>query len=234
MVHFFSEEVHQKWDKHCSAPGTEPLGRTLEVVTDFEPAAAEAFEAKNKAALLEADLSESESEDEVVGNDEEGQVKEAPGPKWGIHALPLDHTPLAPYLEKGQNITTFEREGACVVCHQDLDHEKGLYAICSSGDCEGVGHLDCWGRHLLHQRGEEDEDSTVILPMQGRCPKCNGAVRWSDMMRELTLRTRGQKEIDKVLRKSKRAAGVTKAKSKTSTKSTAKGKRRNPKATAIV
>lgn len=221
MVHFFDQEVHRKWDKHCSTPGLEPLRKTLEVVTDFKPAAAEAFEAKNKATLLDDDLRE--SEDEVSEIDEDEQSKVAAGPKWGIHALPLDHTPLAPYLEKAQNITTFEREGACVVCHQDLDHDQGLYAICSSGDCEGVGHLDCWGRHLLHQpRGEED--STVILPMQGRCPKCDGAVRWSDMMRELTLRTRGEKEVDKLLRKSRRAAGVNKAKSKTGTKSKAKSK----------
>ncbi|TDZ35703.1 Structure-specific endonuclease subunit SLX1 [Colletotrichum spinosum] len=61
---------------------------------------------------------------------------EPPAP-WGIHALPLDHAPLKPYVEKGQSITAFEREGSCVVCHGDLPHGQGLLAICSNDHCEG-------------------------------------------------------------------------------------------------
>lgn len=215
-LHFFDREVHDKWGKYSSNKDVEPLPKTLEVATDFEPVCGQATTGSTQTDFLQDDSSV--SEDEASEKDDEVAVKPV-GPKWGIHALPLDHLPLTPYLEKGQDIITFEREGTCVVCHEHLDHGKGLYAICSHGSCEGVGHLNCWSRHILHQQGE-NQDSAVILPMQGRCPNCDGVVRWGDMMRELTLRTRGQKEVDKLLKRSRKAAGTK----KTKTKSPAKGK----------
>ncbi|KUI52569.1 Structure-specific endonuclease subunit SLX1 [Cytospora mali] len=225
-LHLFDRDVFARWEKYCAASGVEPLRKTLEVVTDFKPLAVEEAEARKegiaeasqkkkkktttttKKEKQEAKLSE---EAETTEEEEEKAGDEATGePEWGVHALPLDYTPLAPYLEKGQDINSFEREGDCIVCQQQLEHDKGLYAICSNGECEGVGHLDCWSRHLLHQQGDSADE--VILPMEGRCPKCSGVVRWGDMMRELTLRVRGQKEVEKILKKSRRANGISKAK----------------------
>lgn len=245
-LHFFDEVVYGQWCKHCATAGVAPLRSTLEVVTDFKPAAVEDSVAKanifedslsvdddagdlSEVDLSEADINEADINEADIseGSNSEGDdaIKDdqPPGPSWGIHALPLDHLPLATYLEKGQEITTFEREGTCVVCRQYLDHDGGLYAICPAGECEGVGHLDCWSRHLLRQR-REDGDDTVVLPMEGQCPECRSAVQWSDMMKELTLRTRGQTEVDRLLRKSRRAAGVTKTKAKAKTKTKTKTK----------
>ncbi|KAJ0116995.1 GIY-YIG catalytic domain-containing protein [Diaporthe amygdali] len=215
-LHMFDQGVHARWEKYLAGTGVEPLQKTLEVVTDFKPAAVVGAEARQKEAAERAasDSVDKESDEEAKGDEEEPE-----GPKWGIHTLPLDYAPLAPYLEKGQNVTTFEREGNCVVCLQHLEHGKGLFAICPNGECEGMGHLDCWSRHLLHQQGDSDGN---VLPLEGRCPKCDGAVRWGDMMKEMTLRVRGQKEVDKVLKKSRRAAGLTKAKAKTKGKAKAK------------
>ncbi|KAI3393090.1 hypothetical protein diail_4761 [Diaporthe ilicicola] len=216
-LHLFDRDVHARWQKYLAGTGVEPLRTTLEVVTDFKPDSVAEAESRKKEDARQRLL---ENADDEEGEEDEGEEEAPEGPRWGIHALPLDYAPLAPYLEKGQNVTTFEREGNCVVCLQHLDHGKGLYAICSNGECEGVGHVDCWSRHLLHEQGENDE---MILPVEGSCPKCGGVVRWGDMMRELTLRVRGQKEVDKVLKRSKRSAGVTKpkAKSKGKTKSKA-------------
>jgi len=79
--------------------------------------------------------------------------------------------------------------------------------------------LDCWSRHLLHQRGDDDGG---VLPVDGRCPKCSSVVKWGDMMREMTLRVRGQKEVEKVLKRHRRAAGVTKSKANPKGKAKAK------------
>lgn len=48
-------------------------------------------------------------------------------------------------------------------------------------------------------------DKESILPVEGRCPKCHGPLRWGDMMTELTLRLRGAKEVDKLLKKQRNA-----------------------------
>lgn len=195
------------------------------MLTDFAPPTAveveeerkEAEEKKNKAIkmILQKGLTEEEDEEDYVDRlIEEGEEDDVSGEgqSWGIHALPLDYAPLGSYVEKAQNIFSFEREDKCVVCHQHLEHDKGLYAICSHRGCEGVGHLDCWSRHLLHQKGEDNDDG-VLLPIDGQCPKCRGAVKWADMMKELTLRTRGQKEVEK-LKKRRKAANAKTSKAK--------------------
>ncbi|ROW15963.1 hypothetical protein VPNG_02589 [Cytospora leucostoma] len=231
-LHIFDRDVFARWGRYCAASGVEPLRSTLEVVTDFGPAAVEEEETegtpkkKRRATKEEKKLLETEEDKVATESDDQGDVvgnEAIAKPNWGIHALPLDHSPLALYLEKGQEISIFEREGNCIICQQQLEHEKGLYAICSNGECEGVGHLDCWSRHLL-QQGDGDDAQGFILPMEGQCPKCSGRVKWSDMMKELTLRVRGQKEVEKVLKRNKRAAGATEAKTKGTAKTKAKPK----------
>jgi structure-specific endonuclease subunit SLX1 len=129
----------------------------------------------------------------------DGESSESPAQPCGIHALPLDYAPIKDYVAKTQSIFTFEREGDCVVCGEHLLSGEGLYAACSSSGCEGVGHVSCWSQHLL---GKETGDH--ILPVSGHCPKCHGDVKWSDMMKELTLRMRGPKEVEKLLKKPRR------------------------------
>ncbi|PSR76960.1 hypothetical protein BD289DRAFT_456843 [Coniella lustricola] len=202
-LHFFDREVYSQWDKYCSSADVGPLSRSLEIVTDFRSPAAALAGTTTQTAFLEDGFSSGEEECSDTSDKE----------------------------EKGQDITTFEREGDCVVCHQQLDHDKGLHAICSQAGCEGVGHLDCWSRHLLSQQVQEEDSSSVILPMDGQCPQCHGLVKWSDMMKELTLRTREPMELDKLVKRRKKAA-LAKAK-KESTKTAAVGKRKNKEKVAV-
>jgi structure-specific endonuclease subunit SLX1 len=169
-LHFFAPAAHSAWLATCDV-ATEPLRSDLKIATDFGPNGTKS--AKSAAA-------------------EEGSEPEA----WGIHSLPLDYTPMKEYAEKTRSIISFEREGKCVVCKEELDHGAGLHVVCSNGSCEGVGHLTCWSRHLLAQEG----DGEAMMPTHGRCPSCQGAVKWSDMMKELTLRERSPKEVDKLLK----------------------------------
>lgn len=230
-LHFFDRDVYHKWDKYCASPGLTPLRSSLAVLTDFGPATpTEAEEHKNQAIkkLLHKGFMELEDEEDDDGGMDAEQDHDADtaAQGWGIHALPLDYKPFGSYIEKAQNITSFEREGKCVVCHQHLEHDKGLHAICSNDGCEGVGHVDCWSRHMLHQKGEGDDDG-ILLPLDGQCPKCQGVVKWADMMRELTLRTRGQKDVELLLKRRKRAANAkakaSKAKEKALEKAQAPG-----------
>ncbi|KAF4970419.1 hypothetical protein FZEAL_10043 [Fusarium zealandicum] len=129
-----------------------------------------------------------------------GPPKESPSEPWGINALPLDYTPMKGYVEKVHNVVSFEREGKCVHCHEELETRKGLQPMCPNDGCEAMGHLDCWSKHAL--RGEDDG---TLIPRSCTCPSCGGAIQWGDMMKELTLRVRGPKEVEKLLKKKRRA-----------------------------
>ncbi|QYS94999.1 Structure-specific endonuclease subunit SLX1 [Trichoderma simmonsii] len=119
---------------------------------------------------------------------------------WGIHALALDYSPMKDYIEKAHNVTSFERQGQCIHCRKEMQPEQGLYAMCPNDGCEAMGHIDCWSKHAL-----AGDEPGAIIPTSCKCPACSGEIRWGDMMKELSLRTRGTKEVEKLLKKKKRA-----------------------------
>lgn len=119
---------------------------------------------------------------------------------WGIHALPTDYSPMKEYVEKAHNVVSFERQGQCVHCREDMEPSQGLYAMCPNDGCEAMGHLDCWSRHAL----AADDDATAVIPNRCTCPSCSGEIRWADMAKELSLRTRGGAEVEKLLKKKRK------------------------------
>ncbi|KAK4446616.1 hypothetical protein QBC34DRAFT_411065 [Podospora aff. communis PSN243] len=202
-LHFFAPEVHATWKKWCST-ASEPLRESLVVVTDF----GQATVTKPKKAAPKPPTEDTEGE--TTGD----SAMEDAEPPWGIHALPLDYEPIKEYVVKSQNIFEFEQEGNCVVCREAIVSGEGLHAICTNDGCVGVGHLSCWSRHFLP--GADTEGDGNILPIQGQCPKCKGDVQWGDMMKELTLRTRGQKDVEKLLKTKRKRATKPKASQKAS------------------
>lgn len=122
--------------------------------------------------------------------------------EWGIHALPLDYYPLKEYAKKAHDVVSFEQEGQCVHCHKSLEPGKGLHPMCSNEGCSAMGHLDCWGNHAL-------DGGDSVIPNSCRCPACGGEVRWGDLMKELSLRVRGEKEVEKLLKKKRRGRQAT-------------------------
>lgn len=120
----------------------------------------------------------------------------------GIYSLPLDYWPMKEYIEKAHNVVSFERQGKCAHCHEEMEPDQGLYAMCPNDGCEAMGHLDCWSKRAL----ASDDDPEAILPNSCDCPSCGGNIRWGDMIKELSLRTRGAGEVEKLLKKKRRLA----------------------------
>ncbi|KAI1329846.1 GIY-YIG catalytic domain-containing protein [Xylariaceae sp. FL0255] len=195
-LHFFAPEAHQAWVKWCETQANgkngdaERLRATIPVFTDFGPGAGSGERVDDASTATTA-----------ATTSEEHPEGDRP---WGIHALPLNYTLLKPYVEKTKSLYGFEREGNCVVCGETLHPNEGLYATCSNTGCEGTGHVTCWSRHFL-SKGEGNDnaegDDGDIIPISGTCPNCDGEVMWGDMMMEMSLRVRGQKEVEKLLKK---------------------------------
>ncbi|TPX09551.1 uncharacterized protein E0L32_009294 [Thyridium curvatum] len=172
-LHFFAPDVFTAWERWCNQ-SKETLGASRQVVTDFGPGAVTTA----SSAQAGADSTAEES--------------------WGIHSLPLDYAPVKGYVAKGRQLFDFEQQGDCVVCEEPMRPDDGLYALCPNDGCDGVGHLRCWSRHMLDKEPRSADEP--IIPVQGSCPKCGSDIEWGHMMKELSLRVRGQKEVDKLLR----------------------------------
>ena len=196
-LHFFNREVFAAWEKWCAAASAR-LRESLAVVTDF------GSQATRSAAAAKG------REKVAVSGDGQGEA-EGPEP-WGIHGLPLDYEPIKEYVAKGQDIFEFERQGSCLVCREPMLAGQGLHALCSNDGCDGAGHVSCWSRHLV--KGGEGAN---VVPVQGQCPKCKGEVHWGVMMTELTLRVRGQKDVEKLLNRKRKRATKKTAKASSST-----------------
>jgi structure-specific endonuclease subunit SLX1 len=132
--------------------------------------------------------------DTAFGNENDSPTKRKAKVPHGIAALTVDYFNEKPHVEKGKNIVDFEREGSCAICHNELEHDAGIYTICPNPGCESVTHLTCLGQHFLND--EED----ALVPVKGQCPACKAEIRWADVVKELTLRMRGQKEVEKLLK----------------------------------
>jgi structure-specific endonuclease subunit SLX1 len=134
---------------------------------------------------------------EVEDSAEEGHQK-----RHGIEALCVDYRDMKAQVEKGKEIVDFEREGSCSLCHTELEHDAGIYAICPHPGCESVTHLACLSTEFL--KGDE---KGALVPIQGTCPECKKETRWVDVVKETSLRMRGQKEVEKLLRVKRREKG---------------------------
>jgi structure-specific endonuclease subunit SLX1 len=57
--------------------------------------------------------------------------------------------------------------------------------------------MTCLSKHFLK------DESDSMLPIKGTCPNCNAELRWVDVVKELSLRMRGQKEVQKLLKETR-------------------------------
>lgn len=89
----------------------------------------------------------------------------------------------------------------CHICQERIEVETNLFNICLHPDCQALTHLSCLSNRFLKQ-----ERSGAIVPIQGTCPSCKSPSTWADLMRLLTLRTRGEKEVTKLLKKRRKGA----------------------------
>ncbi|TVY26925.1 Structure-specific endonuclease subunit slx1 [Lachnellula hyalina] len=170
-LRFFSADVHKAWTKWTKVTA-ESIRDSLPVIQDFSPV------------------------DQVSSGDESGSSPKNKKRKTthGIAALPIDYTNQKTHVVIGKEIVEFEREGSCKICKRNLEHDAGIYTICPSPGCESVTHLTCLSKHFL--RGDEE----TLVPIKGHCPSCNTELRWVDVVKELSLRMRGQKEVEKLLK----------------------------------
>ncbi|OBT82254.1 hypothetical protein VE02_09210 [Pseudogymnoascus sp. 03VT05] len=94
--------------------------------------------------------------------------------------------------EKGEEVE--EEEGVmglgnCAACGQG----GGIMSICSSSECGVATHITCLAKHGLRDEtttgkvGEPEQ----ILPVSSKCPRCAGAMSWSDVAGQVTGRIRG-------------------------------------------
>jgi structure-specific endonuclease subunit SLX1 len=181
-IRFFSPDVHKSWLKWTDT-ATEPLRPSLSIITDF-PA------------------------EETCPVDENGG--ETSTPAHGIAALNILYENNKLHVSKARDIIAQGREGLCGVCQQDLKNDPGIHTTCPNPGCEGVTHMSCLSKHFLRSDEDKQNEGTLI-PIKGLCPSCKTEILWIDVVKEVSLRMRGQKQVEMLLKekRARKAKGTT-------------------------
>ncbi|KAE8150109.1 structure-specific endonuclease subunit slx1 [Aspergillus avenaceus] len=122
-----------------------------------------------------------------------------------VQQIQPDYSKISGYLEKAAFRLDDPGDLRCSICRVLVDPKDELVVVCPQERCYCINHLLCLSARFL----DSTRDPERLVPMSGTCPECRQIVEWPLVMQELTLRNRGKKELEAVLRKKKRSDGRT-------------------------
>jgi structure-specific endonuclease subunit SLX1 len=116
-----------------------------------------------------------------------------------IRGIPVAYEDCKPYVEKSRSTLGEGRRHSCSVCRKDTSTDDSLVLLCPHESCQSTSHIACLSQKFLAEESNKD----AFVPIQGTCPSCQSLIKWSDMMKELSLRMHGEEEL-KTMFKTKR------------------------------
>ncbi|CAN9089640.1 unnamed protein product [Alternaria alternata] len=116
-----------------------------------------------------------------------------------IRAIPVAYEDCKTHVEKSKMMLGDDQKRVCAVCKEDVSPDTSLVLFCPVETCHVVSHMACMSQKFL----AEESNIDAFIPVQGTCPSCRSSLRWSDLMKELSLRMYGEEEL-KVMFKTKR------------------------------
>jgi structure-specific endonuclease subunit SLX1 len=176
-VNFFCEDVYRVWQTWCERVDGR-LPHHIKIRLDLK-------EEQDGAGTTSVGLLSKRRRLDLVGN-------------GGVEGVDTTYASLRQTLEKGQFVFDHDEQLDCDVCKNPLALDQDLIVICPHGACRSISHVECLSKLFLAE-GEGQADA--IVPISGNCPSCAKGVRWVTLMKELSLRIRGAKEVQKILKK---------------------------------
>ncbi|KAF2245948.1 GIY-YIG-domain-containing protein [Trematosphaeria pertusa] len=113
-----------------------------------------------------------------------------------IRAIPIAYEDCKAHVEKARTLLGDSQERSCGVCRKKAN---GKVLVCPVGTCPTVTHMICLSQRFLAEEGTQD----ALIPIEGTCPGCHAPVKWGTLVKELSLRMYGQKEIEAMFKPKK-------------------------------
>jgi structure-specific endonuclease subunit SLX1 len=132
---------------------------------------------------------------QLILSDEMPPVSAAERTKYipsAISNINVTYEACKPHVEKSRALLESRRPLSCATCRERLEHDRDLFLICPLDGCRAVSHLACLSRAFL----EEENKGDAFIPVKGTCPGCRTKVSWITLIKELSLRLRGQEEVE--------------------------------------
>lgn len=120
-----------------------------------------------------------------------------------VQSLDIGYGQLKLWIARSLELTG-NRSNRCSICARAIVGQGHAMLVCPEASCCATSHLACLARTFL-----DGQDGKSAIPLSGKCTKCNTQLRWADLVKELSLRTRGEKEVALLFkRRQRRGKGV--------------------------
>ena len=119
--------------------------------------------------------------------------------KGGIEGLDAGYSGLKNHVEKSIFFLAEDEALKCAVCAKNMGVETAMALVCPREDCRTASHMSCLATKFIEDEGA----GAAVTPTSGRCPGCKEELQWIDLIKELSLRARGEKEVAQLMKKLK-------------------------------
>lgn len=116
-----------------------------------------------------------------------------------LEKIDVTYSPLKTHVEKSMSILADRETIACSLCSEKLHHKRKAVLICNESTCKTVTHMSCLAEHF--STGTETQ---AMVPDNGTCPGCHKRLAWIDLVKEMSLRVRGERETALLMKKSRK------------------------------
>lgn len=193
-VRFFSTEMHGVWQE---TRADQPGSLKAEFDDRLDP-----VEWPKIPKYLTQKKTEQQSAEEKKRDEELLKEAEAFVP-LAIRSLDANYLDVKEHLVKSLSLES-QVHGPCNLCSERLSPQDTAVVICPCETCRARYHLVCMASHMLSTPSSE----IINLPVAGRCPECKTELQWTQLMKEMSLRVRGQKEVAKLMKPTRKRKGV--------------------------
>jgi structure-specific endonuclease subunit SLX1 len=192
-VRFFATDVYKvftEWDEGSNHHVRTGIDITLDPLATPEP--------PKKRRTKKGETTEIQTEGAVE------PLLPKPNP---IERLDFGYLGMKPYLEKSKEKIVPGANITCAVCKVRIEVENSLTLVCPHHGCNATSHLQCLSAEFVRQENGNATNEDSVVPLEGSCPSCNTPTNWRTLVQELSLRTRGQKEVEKLSKKPRKKKG---------------------------
>lgn len=187
-LRFFSEDAYRSWVTWCGRIDTHIRAG---INVHFDPAHTRAQDEETE--FTSAQPAQRTRKADLIG-------------KGGVDGVDPTYARLRGVFEKSKFLLDEDDGQTCSVCQGDVDLHKSLFVLCHNDDCRSMSHITCLADSSLKSDG-----SASIVPRMGICPTCKQKHPWPELMQQVTLRTRGIKEVQKLQGKKGKTTAATAA-----------------------
>lgn len=183
-VRFFSQDAYQSWRTWCGRVDTH-ISKDIKI--HFDPPQNQPLQIQDE--FTSAQPVQRKRKADLIG-------------KGGVDGVDPTYASFRGVFDKSQFLLDEEDDPNCSVCSKGIDVQEGLFVVCPTDDCQSISHVTCLADAFLGQ-----QQSASLVPKSGHCASCGHDHSWSDLMQQVTLRTRGMKEVKKIMaQKSRKTA----------------------------